>query len=1176
MALKAQHAFEGMDTDTTDRFLPEGSYRNALNVHIGSSEDSNMFSVENIKGNSLVSYSLPSGTNQVIGSHEDIVNKVVYYFLCNTSSVSILSTGAAFISTTTNHGLNSSDLVDISGIVGRSDISGKWIVIPTASNVLQLANPLTYLDPASQTITLAGSSGQTGTITTYKHSILKYDSIANTISLVYRHSRLNFNAEYPIAGTALIGGILHWTDSYNPPRSLNIAEAANYGTFFIEAMVDFIRIPPTKAPLVASRWVNRAGTDVPYLSHKKQPNSLNRKVYQFIYRYVYFDDSRSVYSPISEAVPTGYPKDLKNRIDVTISNDEISYTAFYSLVIKSIEIAFRDSPISDFKYIDRIPFSSAYNPTLAFDNKSAYSSIESTEANHYFETIPLVAGSLAAVQNRIFMGDSTEGFDVDPTDFSATNIVYSGTAPRNSIKFKEDTSYELAIEFFDRAERRSGAYKLCKITMPEQTLTTSEIAPRFTLTGTPPIWATHFRILRSSNLEKSYFIQGFALITKKEAGNTFFIFNPLAKITYSPQAGDKLIISYPNADGEVYKVLRLDIDDFENTLIVVEGDLPILNDMYKVEIYTPSKANSTLFYETPERFPIYNPGSAIRSFFPVGELDNTIKLDLYDSGDVYKRNLNGSVVYHSRATINVKQTLTIVAPILLAIVINGDLYQYIPSIVGTTVTPEIDTANYFVNRINNAGKLYKAFLVFTGERLGGKDSLVKFIVYDTRVGALGSINVIDVTSVGAGLNKTGVFSTNKISGAQAEQFYNTYGLVEAMSCNDINTEWDSNIGRATAVLADGNKQTRRGELVRFGGKNIVGTALNNIHSFYSLDQEQLGNSGNTRKLIAAANNQSEGTVLLAVQDNDISSLYIGQVVLKNASGGQNVAATDKVIGTANSLQKTVGTVNPESVVQNNGTVYGFDALRGIVWRYGQDGLTFISEETGGGKPAGMKAFFYNASKYLLSQASFKCYAGIDPYSNEYVLTIPGTDVEQKTIVWSERMNRWTSYMSFIGEWYQRINTRFISFKSGQLWLHQDNALFNNFYGVQYTSKLKFLCNKEPFDSKILQVIEQTTVDSQWDCIDISTPLGQSSELLGLYDINSPSTLPADFTRYENRLSANVMRDKNTPNMSASDYPLLTGDEIRSDVFTISMKNDKTVQQNLFGVSTYYVPSSKTM
>ncbi len=354
-------------------------------------------------------------------------------------------------------------------------------------------------------------------------------------------------------------------------------------------------------------------------------------------------------------------------------------------------------------------------------------------------------------------------------------------------------------------------------------------------------------------------------------------------------------------------------------------------------------------------------------------------------------------------------------------------------------------------------------------------------------------------------------------------------------------EWNKNIGRPNEILQYGDKQVRRISTVRYGEKYINNSNINKIASFGFLSQTDMPGSGTIRKLIPASNNQAEGSVLLCVQENEINSLYIEQTMIKNAGGGQNLSVTDDVIGTVNPLQKLVGTVNPESVVQLNGVVYGFDALRGIIWRYGQDGLNFLSDE-------GMRNFFYTRSSYLLSLGSFKCYAGIDPYHNEYIISIPNADSEHVTIAWSETLNKWSSPMSYIGEWYQKINTQMVSFKNGQLWLHRSNDLYNNFYGVQYTSKLQMICNQEPLTTKILQIVEEKSIGAQWDCIDIATPEGQSSELIGLYDIANPNVYPHDFTKYDNTTYvAAVMCDKNTPNMAASDYPLLRGDVIRSDM-----------------------------
>jgi len=1182
MAKKSQHTFTGLDTDTADRFMKEGSYRDALNIHIGSSEDNGMFSVENVKGNTLVSYTLPTGTNQIIGSHEDIVNKCVYYFLCNESSINIQGTTGSIVFTASAHGLVLSDLVEISGISGRTNILGKWIVDPQQSSIgFAVLNPLTYITPSLQSIVLTGASGVSGTVKKFAHSILKYDAVANTISLVYKHSRLNFNASYPITGTALINGVLHWTDGYNPPRSLDLSEASGYGTFFVEPMIDFIRIPPTKEASLNGRWVNSSGTDVPYIPNPTLTNNMNDKSYQFIYRYVYKDDSRTVWSEISATMPTGYVDARKNRIDISIINEETSNYLYFSTVIKSIEIAFKDGSNVNFKYIDRLPFPTSGTPVVyAFYNDTAYSIVDADETAKYFDSAPKIAGALASVQNRIFQGDCTEGFDIVSSDFSISSLTEGGTISKNQIKWKKGEAYDIGIVFYDRADRKSGVYKLGRVNMQ------FFVAPSFTLIGTPPIWATHYRIVRSNALNKGFFIQGYAMIVKSNAQTFEILFNTInGELSYVAAIGDILVFPQSSLASTSslykYKVLSNNTDSFGNSTIVLQNGnagnsisvdtsstfgppgVQIL-----VEIYSPSKSNTQLFYETPFKFPIKDPGTTQRTFSGT-DIFGVLRLYNYVSGDVYRRNLNDSIIYHARTTISV-QAISFIPNTSLSITINGDNY------VGGSYTAdngmtETLMATELVNQINGANKAYKAFMFFIGKEqtIQTRDVIARFIIYSTTKGSGGNINISASTYNTVNGFKNGIFELTgtNISGAVAQSAIDTTGIIESMVCNDTITGWDNNTGRANIILQNGDKETRRNTLVRFGGRFILDTAINLVNSFDSLDQEALTNNGAVRKLIAASNNQAEGTVLLAIQENEISSMYIGQEVIKNATGGQNIVATDKVIGTVNPLQKLVGTVNPESVVQNNGVVYGFDALRGIVWRYGQDGLNFLSD-------LGRKAFFYQRSQYLLTLTSFKCYAGIDPYHNEYIITIPNTDVEKKTLAWSENLNRWTSHMSYVGEWYQKINTQMVSFVSGQLWLHRSNSLYNNFYGVQYKSKLKMICNQEPDITKILQIVEQKST-SQWDCTDISTPEGQSSELLGLFDIAAPNTYPQDFRKYDNTTYVgSVMRDKNTPNLQASDYPLLNGDVIRSDIFSILLENSKTTKHNLYFVNLMYVDSYK--
>lgn len=76
----------------------------------------------------------------------------------------------------------------------------------------------------------------------------------------------------------------------------------------------------------------------------------------------------------------------------------------------------------------------------------------------------------------------------------------------------------------------------------------------------------------------------------------------------------------------------------------------------------------------------------------------------------------------------------------------------------------------------------------------------------------------------------------------------------------------------------------------------------------------------------------------------------------------------------------------------------------------------------------------------------------------------------ETITFSEKNKGWTSFHSWLPEAMCRLNNRFFSIKNGQLYLHndKDNPIRNNFYGVQYNSKIATVINYNPSDDKIFK------------------------------------------------------------------------------------------------------------
>lgn len=88
---------------------------------------------------------------------------------------------------------------------------------------------------------------------------------------------------------------------------------------------------------------------------------------------------------------------------------------------------------------------------------------------------------------------------------------------------------------------------------------------------------------------------------------------------------------------------------------------------------------------------------------------------------------------------------------------------------------------------------------------------------------------------------------------------------------------------------------------------------------------------------------------------------------------------------------------------------------------------------------------------------------------------------QYTITFSERNKGWTSFWSYIPDWFSRLNNRFFSIKNGQVWEHNDvdNPVMNNFYGAQYSSSIKTVFNDDMIHDKAFKTLVLESPE-KWD------------------------------------------------------------------------------------------------
>ena len=186
-----------MNKDLDSRIISNGEYRDAQNASVSASEDASVGSLENIRGNSLItSFNLTDPNLEVIGQYSDTVNNRMFFFLTNfsdTSSNSLSSTALSNASTTED---STEDYTAFSRSGGVNYIV--YCAIPNVN------------DPSEITLNSVSSG------------------------ILVQGSFLNFSKTHPITGINVIENLLFFTDNRNQPRKININRAIEDSNYYIK------------------------------------------------------------------------------------------------------------------------------------------------------------------------------------------------------------------------------------------------------------------------------------------------------------------------------------------------------------------------------------------------------------------------------------------------------------------------------------------------------------------------------------------------------------------------------------------------------------------------------------------------------------------------------------------------------------------------------------------------------------------------------------------------------------------------------------------------------------------------------------------------------------------------------------------------------------------------------
>lgn len=340
-------------------------------------------------------------------------------------------------------------------------------------------------------------------------------------------------------------------------------------------------------------------------------------------------------------------------------------------------------------------------------------------------------------------------------------------------------------------------------------------------------------------------------------------------------------------------------------------------------------------------------------------------------------------------------------------------------------------------------------------------------------------------------------------------------------------------------------ETRREATVRYSGQFFPDTNINGLSTFLDGNFEDYDkNYGSIQRMY------TENARIIVFQELKVGQIFVNENILLSATGNPAVQTSDTVL--YEKMQYYSGEYgisrNPESFAVYGMAKYFTDSNRQAVLRLSGDGITNIS------RTYNTHSLFSGYFREINQQSTRTLIKGAYDITNgHYVVNLPnlGGSFPSQTLVFDEEKNGWTSFFSYIPDWMIGITNRLITFGSGGLYTHETNTTRNNFYGVQYNSEIDVVSNIEPDAVKTYDSIDVLS-NSLWLVPEATNLGGQETDM----------SQTSDWQDHEGVYKAAYWFDKNTPNVS---NPVTQGDVMRGHELTTKLQNTSTDQVELYGV-----------
>jgi len=327
----------------------------------------------------------------------------------------------------------------------------------------------------------------------------------------------------------------------------------------------------------------------------------------------------------------------------------------------------------------------------------------------------------------------------------------------------------------------------------------------------------------------------------------------------------------------------------------------------------------------------------------------------------------------------------------------------------------------------------------------GQDLPAGIKIRISKIDALGRIKYFKDYILNEEQNVSDIYSTDINIFLQPDRlkWHNCFAFGNGVESNRIRDDYNAVTmdkgPRVSTTLEETYREEKKGGGMIFSGIYNSTSSINQLNQFIQADsitKDLNPEYGSIQKLF------TRNTNIVALCENKILKVLANKDALFNADGTSQVTSSSKVLGQAIPFVGEYGiSRNPESFAAFGYRVYFTDRDRGAVLRLSNDGLTTISDKD-------MISYF--KSNLPISNTMVGSY---DESRDCYNLTLDST-----TVSFSEKVNGWTSFKSFLPESGVSLNSQYYTFKNGDIWKHHVNARRNTFYGNSYESSVKLVFN----------------------------------------------------------------------------------------------------------------------